>query len=176
MPTYRVDKHRLFVGVWTHGISIYGWPQGRADDFIARHPSLRTSKGTIRLRVDDAADDHRRRAPRTWYGPPSADERPAVPTRRTMVGRPPPTRLALVERSRHRHSEDEEAHMTEDTVEVGGHKWRLAQERRLLRFCAERGMDPNDPDLDNPDLHLLAPILDEAGEIVPDPEDLEAVK
>ena len=56
MPTYRVDGHRLFVGVWTHGISIYGWPQGRVDDFIARHPSLRTSKGTIRLGVDDAAD------------------------------------------------------------------------------------------------------------------------
>ena len=66
--------------------------------------------------------------------------------------------------------------MTKDPVEVGGHRWRLAQERRLLRFCAAQGIDPNDPDLDNPDLHLLAPILDDAGEIVPDPEDLEAVK
>ena len=37
MPTYRLDKHRLFVGVWKHGISIYGWAQGRADAFIARH-------------------------------------------------------------------------------------------------------------------------------------------
>ncbi len=66
--------------------------------------------------------------------------------------------------------------MTEDSVEVGGHEWRLAQERRLLRFCAEHGYDPNSPDLDDPDLHLLAPILDSAGEIVPDPEDIEAVK
>ena len=55
MPTYRVDGHRLFVGVWKHGISIYGWPQDRAEDFIARHPSLRTSKGTIQLRIEDAA-------------------------------------------------------------------------------------------------------------------------
>jgi uncharacterized protein YdhG (YjbR/CyaY superfamily) len=56
MPTYRVEKHRLHVGVWKHGISLYGWPQGQVDDFIARHPTLRTSKGTIQLGVDDAAD------------------------------------------------------------------------------------------------------------------------
>ena len=59
--------------------------------------------------------------------------------------------------------------------EVAGHKWRLAQERRLLRFCAAQGIDPNNPDLDNPDLGLLTPILDAEGEIVPDPEDIEAV-
>jgi uncharacterized protein YdhG (YjbR/CyaY superfamily) len=55
IPTYRVDRHRLFVGVWKHGVSIYGWPQGGADSFIAHHPTLRTSKGTIQLGVDDAA-------------------------------------------------------------------------------------------------------------------------
>ena len=66
--------------------------------------------------------------------------------------------------------------MTEDSDEVAGHMWRLAQERRLLRFCAAQDIDPNDPDLDNPDLGLLAPILDKEGEIVPDPEDIEAVK
>ncbi len=64
--------------------------------------------------------------------------------------------------------------MTEDSIEVGGHKWRLAQERRLLRFCAEQGLDPNDPDLDNPSLKLLDPIRDAQGEIVPEPEDIEA--
>lgn len=66
--------------------------------------------------------------------------------------------------------------MTEDSQEVTGHMLRLAQERRLLRFCAERGLDPNDPDLDNPDLNLLAPILDPEGNIVPEPEDIEAVQ
>jgi hypothetical protein len=60
--------------------------------------------------------------------------------------------------------------------EVSGHQMRLAQERRLLRFCAEQGLDPNAPDLDNPDLHLLAPILDSEGNILPEPEDIEAVK
>ncbi len=63
-----------------------------------------------------------------------------------------------------------------DSHEVTGHTLRMAQERRLLRFCAEHGIDPNSPDLDNPDLHLLAPILDADGAIVPEPEDIEAVQ
>ena len=56
IPTYRVGRRRLHVGVWEHGVSIYGWPQGSEAGFIARHPALRTSKGTIRLRPQDAAD------------------------------------------------------------------------------------------------------------------------
>jgi hypothetical protein len=63
-----------------------------------------------------------------------------------------------------------------DSDEVTGHTLRMAQERRLLRFCAEKGLDPNSPDLDNPDLNLLGPILDSEGAIVPEPEDIEAVK
>ena len=55
MPTYKVGRHRLFVGVWKHGVSIYGWDQGRDAGFIARHPELKTSKGTIKLRPDAAA-------------------------------------------------------------------------------------------------------------------------
>src|SRR5436853_4375806 len=55
MPTYKVGRRRLFVGVWKHGVSIYGWEQGRDAGFIARHPELKTSRGTIQLRPDDAA-------------------------------------------------------------------------------------------------------------------------
>ncbi len=55
MPTYQVGKRRLHVGAWRHGLSIYGWPQGRAEVFLARHPGLQTSKGTVRLRPEDAA-------------------------------------------------------------------------------------------------------------------------
>jgi uncharacterized protein YdhG (YjbR/CyaY superfamily) len=51
MPTYRRGKRRLHLGVWKHGVSLYGW---RADAFLARHPHLQTSKGTIRLREQDA--------------------------------------------------------------------------------------------------------------------------
>jgi uncharacterized protein YdhG (YjbR/CyaY superfamily) len=55
MPTYKVGGRRLFVGVWKHGVSIYGWDQGRDAGFVARHPELKTSTGTIQLRTDDAA-------------------------------------------------------------------------------------------------------------------------
>jgi hypothetical protein len=55
MPSYWVGKRRLYVGVWKHGLSIYGWPQGREADFMARHPELKTSKGTIQIRPRDAA-------------------------------------------------------------------------------------------------------------------------
>ena len=55
IPTYKVGRRRLFVGVWRHGLSIYGWDQGRDAGFIARHPELKASRGTIHLRPDEAA-------------------------------------------------------------------------------------------------------------------------
>jgi uncharacterized protein YdhG (YjbR/CyaY superfamily) len=55
IPTYKVGKRRLYVGAWQHGISLYGWPQDRDGGFTERHPDLRTGKGTIRLRPQDAA-------------------------------------------------------------------------------------------------------------------------
>jgi uncharacterized protein YdhG (YjbR/CyaY superfamily) len=55
MPTYKLGRSRLFVGVWKHGVSIYGWDQGRDGGFTNRHPELKTSRGTIRLRPSDAA-------------------------------------------------------------------------------------------------------------------------
>jgi uncharacterized protein YdhG (YjbR/CyaY superfamily) len=55
IPTYKVGRHRLFLGVWRHGVSIYGWQQGRDAGFTARHPELKSGKGTIRLRAEDAA-------------------------------------------------------------------------------------------------------------------------
>jgi uncharacterized protein YdhG (YjbR/CyaY superfamily) len=55
MPTYKVGERRLHVGVWKHGVSIYGSHQGREAAFVARHTTLATSKGTIQLRPEDAA-------------------------------------------------------------------------------------------------------------------------
>ncbi|HSV68352.1 MAG TPA: DUF1801 domain-containing protein [Mycobacteriales bacterium] len=55
MPTYKVGRRRLYVGVWKHGVSLYGWEQGRDGGFTERHPGLRTSKGTIQLRAQEAA-------------------------------------------------------------------------------------------------------------------------
>jgi uncharacterized protein YdhG (YjbR/CyaY superfamily) len=54
MPTYQAGKRRLHVGVWQHGISLYGW-LGRDGGFAGRHPELLSGKSTIRLRPGDAA-------------------------------------------------------------------------------------------------------------------------
>jgi uncharacterized protein YdhG (YjbR/CyaY superfamily) len=64
MPTYRIGRRRLHVGVWKHGLSLYGWGKDLAADVLARHPHLRTSTGTVRLRpsdLDAVTDDDLRR-------------------------------------------------------------------------------------------------------------------
>ena len=59
MPSYVVGGSRLHVGAWKHGLSFYGWSEGRDAGFAARHPDLVGSKGTIKLppeaaeRIDD---------------------------------------------------------------------------------------------------------------------------
>jgi uncharacterized protein DUF1801 len=55
IPTYKVGPRRLHVGAWKHGVSLYGWRQGGDAGFTSRHPELRTGKGTLRLRPEDAA-------------------------------------------------------------------------------------------------------------------------
>jgi uncharacterized protein YdhG (YjbR/CyaY superfamily) len=54
MPTFRLGNRRLYVGAWKHGISIYGWKQGEEAAFISHHPQMKTSKGTIQLRPEEA--------------------------------------------------------------------------------------------------------------------------
>jgi len=55
IPTYRVGSRRVYLAAWRHGVSIYGWDRDRDGGFLARHPELGSGKGTIRLRVEDAA-------------------------------------------------------------------------------------------------------------------------
>jgi len=55
IPTYKLGRGRLYVGVWKHGVSVYGWPRDQDAGFGARHAGLVTSKGTIRIRPEDAA-------------------------------------------------------------------------------------------------------------------------
>lgn len=54
MPTYRVGKRRLNIGVWKHGVSVYGWRRDNDGGFTGRHPDLLSGKSTIRLRPTDA--------------------------------------------------------------------------------------------------------------------------
>jgi Domain of unknown function (DU1801) len=54
MPTYRMGRRRLNIGVWRHGLSLYVSPS-RDGGFTARHPGLASGKGTIKLKPADAA-------------------------------------------------------------------------------------------------------------------------
>ena len=54
-PTYVVAMCRLHVGVWKHGLSFYGWEQGRGSALVADHPHLDDGKGTLRLPVAEVA-------------------------------------------------------------------------------------------------------------------------
>jgi len=55
MPGYRVGKRRLNLGVWKHGVSVYGWRGDRDGGFVANHPTLSSGKGTLRISPQHAA-------------------------------------------------------------------------------------------------------------------------
>ncbi len=56
MPAYRVAGRRLNVGVWKHGVSVYGWRADNDGGFVTRHPRLSSGKGTIRISAGDAEE------------------------------------------------------------------------------------------------------------------------
>ena len=56
MPVFRVGEHSLNVGVWSHGLSIYGGETVASAEFKRRYPAVKTSRGTIRIRPKDAID------------------------------------------------------------------------------------------------------------------------
>lgn len=64
MPVFKVGGRSLNVGVWSHGLSIYGWLDGRDGGFTLRHPEMTSGKGTIRLPLTaaDAISDDELRA------------------------------------------------------------------------------------------------------------------
>jgi uncharacterized protein YdhG (YjbR/CyaY superfamily) len=75
MPTYPLGARRLHVGVWKHGVSLYGWKAAGDGGFTARHPQLHTSTGTIHVRTDTAGgipDDDFRDLARATLAPVSA--------------------------------------------------------------------------------------------------------
>jgi len=54
MPTYRVGKRRLNLGVWKHGVSVYGWRRDNDGGFATRYPYLLSGNSTLRIRPADA--------------------------------------------------------------------------------------------------------------------------
>lgn len=72
MPTYVLGERRLHVGVWKHGLSLYGWSADRSGGFCDRYPQLCGDKGTLKLPHQDAAaipDEHLRDLVRAVLGP-----------------------------------------------------------------------------------------------------------
>jgi hypothetical protein len=59
MPVYRVGDRSLNVGVWAHGVSLYGVNDDDAPTLLARHPELSSGRGTLRIPrkvADDVTD------------------------------------------------------------------------------------------------------------------------
>lgn len=54
MPTYRVDGRSLIVGVWKHGLSLYGMETVGAAAVVIDRVGLRSSKGTVHITPEDA--------------------------------------------------------------------------------------------------------------------------
>ena len=63
MPTFVVGERRLHVGVWKHGLSLYGWDADRSGGFCDRYPTLCGDRGTLKLPHREMAripDEHLR--------------------------------------------------------------------------------------------------------------------
>lgn len=56
MPTFKRGKRKLHLAAWSHGVSLYGWPEGGDAGFADRHPRLRSGVRTLRIRPQDAQD------------------------------------------------------------------------------------------------------------------------
>ena len=72
MPVYRVGGRSLNVGVWTHGVSLYGAHDEDAPTLLARHPELSSGRGTLRIPrkvADDVTDPELIEVIRAVLGP-----------------------------------------------------------------------------------------------------------
>ncbi len=62
MPAYRVGKRRLNLGVWKHGVSVYGWRADRDGGFVAAPPAVVEREGDDTDQDRGRGADLRRRA------------------------------------------------------------------------------------------------------------------
>lgn len=72
MPTYVVGERSLQVGVWKHGLSLYGWSADRSGGFCESYPRLCGDRGTLKITHADAdriPDEHLRELVRAVLGP-----------------------------------------------------------------------------------------------------------
>lgn len=72
LPTFVVGERRLHVGVWKHGLSLYGWDADRSGGFCDRYPHLCGDRGTLKLPHRESAqipDEHLRDLVRATLAP-----------------------------------------------------------------------------------------------------------
>jgi uncharacterized protein YdhG (YjbR/CyaY superfamily) len=50
LPTYKVGKKRVYLGTWKGGVSIHAVA---VDPFKAKHPAIKTGKGSINFKFRD---------------------------------------------------------------------------------------------------------------------------
>src|SRR5712692_1530165 len=50
IPTYRVGRARVYLGVWKSGVSLHAVD---AEAFNQRHPSIKTGKGSLNFKITD---------------------------------------------------------------------------------------------------------------------------
>ena len=50
IPTYRVGRRRVFLGLWKGGVSLHGVP---VEAFKQRHPAIKTGKGSLNFKLTD---------------------------------------------------------------------------------------------------------------------------
>jgi uncharacterized protein YdhG (YjbR/CyaY superfamily) len=50
IPTYRVGRHRVYLGLWKSGVSLHAID---AEPFKQRHPSIKTGRGSLNFKLTD---------------------------------------------------------------------------------------------------------------------------
>lgn len=53
IPTYKVKGGRVGLGYWKGGVSFFPYGGGYLDEFRARYPAIKSSKGTINFKLSD---------------------------------------------------------------------------------------------------------------------------
>jgi uncharacterized protein YdhG (YjbR/CyaY superfamily) len=54
MPTYKVGKARVYLGLWKSGVSLHAVS---VETFTERHPSIKTGRGSLNFKVTDELPD-----------------------------------------------------------------------------------------------------------------------
>ncbi len=53
VPTYKARSGRVGLAYWKEGVSFYPFSGSYLDEFRAKHPAIKTSKGTVNFKVSD---------------------------------------------------------------------------------------------------------------------------